>query len=404
MNGIRPLSAAFAALVLGLAAWPRAAAQTPPQLTYIPASTVKINQIVGETDKQFHRPTLSRTETRYGLKGVDLGYSFENDGKAFFLFGDTLGVEGHAWDSMATSDAADPSGGVKLDFLSPGPGHYMTVRPPGISMGPFEVPVSGIELDGKTYVVVLTGHNATRTADRSVLTRASSPITSTGFQPLRTIAAQPSGKFIKMSLHLQPAAIPGLPAGGPYVLMWGTGRYRHSDAYLAIVPAASFESGNGTQYFRGLDAGQPLWSSSADDAAPLTSNGTLGDLSVTWSKDLRLWLMTYDSREPASRGILFSYSTTPWGPWSRPQVIFEAHRDGAMGKFIHQQNSDDGLSGPVIGKNIADPNAVNGAQYGPYVVERWTKLKGSELDLFWVLSTWNPYVVNIMESRLRIGS
>jgi hypothetical protein len=49
-------------------------------------------------------------------------------------------------------------------------------------------------------------------------------------------------------------------------------------------------------------------------AKPLIKNGTLGDLSITSCKDLRLWTMTYDSRTPL--GIEFSYSRTPWGPWS----------------------------------------------------------------------------------------
>lgn len=40
----------------------------------------------------------------------------------------------------------------------------------------------------------------------------------------------------------------------------------------------------------------------------------------------------------------------------------------------------------------------------PYVVERWTKVTGSELELYYVLSTWNPYVVVLMKSRLEVES
>lgn len=66
----------------------------------------------------------------------------------------------------------------------------------------------------------------------------------------------------------------------------------------------------------------------------------------------------------APRGILFSYSQTPWGPWSDPQIIFNAARDGALGKFIHnpQANPDDGLSGPAIGKGQKKPQAVRGGR------------------------------------------
>jgi len=44
---------------------------------------------------------------------------------------------------------------------------------------------------------------------------------------------------------------------------------------------------------------------------------------------------------------------------------------------------------------------VHGGAYAPYVIERWTKLQGSELNIYYVLSTWNPYVV-MMKSRLHV--
>ncbi len=93
----------------------------------------------------------------------------------------------------------------------------------------------------------------------------------------------------------------------------------------------------------------------------------------------------------------------PWGPWSEPQVIFNEVRDGALGKFIHdpRSNPDDGLAGPVIAKGKANPATVRGGAYAPYVVKRWTKPHGSELDLYYLLSTWNPYVVVLMKSRLQ---
>ena len=271
-------------------------------------------------------------------------------------------------------------------------------------MGPDEVPASGIDLDGQTYVVVTTDHSADRSTDRSVLTKFTPPAT---FTPGRTISRGPDGRFVKMSLQVMVHPIRGLSAGGPFVLMWGTGRYRQSDAYLAVVPTASFESGQGTRYFAGTDAsGAPKWSASESDAKAIVTNGTMGDLSVTWSKDLQLWLMTYDSRPPATAGILFSYSPTPWGPWSDPQVIFDAVRDGAFGKFIHDPKAkpNDGLAGPVIGQGKDNPDAVRGGEYAPYVVERWTKVQDGELDLYYVLSTWNPYVVMLMKSRLTVGS
>jgi Domain of unknown function (DUF4185) len=374
---------------------------TGPVMRYVPGSTIKIEQLLGEEDKQLHQPTLSRTFTRYGIEGTDLGNSFEHDGRVYFLFGDTLGRLRHALDTIATTDATDPEHGVRLDFLMSG-GDYLTIQPPGISMGAFEVPVAGISLGGQVYVAVSTNHSEDRSTDRSVLTKFTPPAI---FQALRTISQLPEGHFVKMSLHMEPGAIPGLPPGGPFILVWGTGAYRRSDGYLSIVPAAQFESGRGTRYFAGLDAASvPIWSERESDSRAIVQNGTMGDLSVTWCKDLGLWLMTYDSRDPSPRGILFSYSRTPWGPWSEPQIIFNAMRDGAVGKFIHnpQASPDDGLAGPVIGKGQADPGAVHGGAYAPYVIERWTRMQGSEISIYYTLSTWNPYVVVLMKSKLRI--
>jgi len=273
-------------------------------------------------------------------------------------------------------------------------------------MGAFAVPVPGISLHDQMYVVVSTDHSEDRSTDRSVLTRVSWPPTATGFKPLRTIAQRPAGRFIKVSLHSAPGPIAGLPAGGPYVLMWGTGDYRHSDAYLAIVPEAQFETGTGTLYFSGLDAaGQPTWATSEAQAKSIARNGTMGDLSVTWSSASKRWLMTYDSRPPAPAGVLFCYSSTPWGPWSQAQVIFNAVREGALGHFIHDPDAhpDDGLAGPVIGVAQGNAQERRGGAYAPYVIERWTALEGSQLSLYFVLSTLNPYVVMLMRSDFAVS-
>jgi hypothetical protein len=265
------------------------AAVTGSSISYVPGSTVKLEQLLGDLDKELHQPTRSQTLTRYGIQGTDLGYSFEHEGHAYFLFGDTLGSLDRALDTIATTDATDPEKGVRLDFLTSGR-HYMTVQPPGISMGAFEVPVSGISLGGQMYVVVSTNHSEDRSTDKSVLTKFTPPST---FQPLRTISQIPAGRFVKMSMHAERGSISGLPTGGPFVFIWGTGVYRQSDAYLSIVPEANFETGQGTIFFAGFDAmGAPIWSAKESEAVQIVKNGTLGDLSVTWCKDLDLWLMT----------------------------------------------------------------------------------------------------------------
>jgi hypothetical protein len=179
-------------------------------------STIKLEQLLGEEDKERHQPTLSRTVTRYKLQGTELGYSFEHQGRLHFLFGDTVGQLDRALDTIATTEASDPERGVRLDFLTAAGAPYLTVELPGIRMGAFEVPVSGISLGGQMYVVVSTNHSLDSATDRSVLTKFIPPTT---FQPLRTISQLPAGRFIKMSLHTEPGPIKGLPPGGPFVFI-----------------------------------------------------------------------------------------------------------------------------------------------------------------------------------------
>ncbi len=385
---------ATAALALGFAGAPPALAAGG--LTYIAHSTVKLQQLIGDFDKERQAPTTTRTMTRYGIEGTDLGYSFEHDGKLIFLFGDTVGKYGG--DVVATSTTTDPESGLALDFLTDRSGKYLRVRPPGIKMAGFDVPDSGIDLDGRMYVVVKTNHSTRSPTDVSVLTRFDDR---ESFKVLHTISRLPAGKVIELAMHAAPETIAGLPPGGPWVLIWSSGVYRASDAYFSIVPRANFESGKGTKYFAGLAAdGTPQWSDREANAAPVVDHPTIGDISVTWVAPLHLWLMTYDSRKP--RGIILRTAATPWGPWSEPQVIFNIARDHGD-RFIHRAKSDDGLAGPVIGEGKGDPQAVNGGAYAPYVIERFTRVDGDTLSLYYVMSTWNPYTVVLMRSRFHVN-
>ena len=101
----------------------------------------------------------------------------------------------------------------------------------------------------------------------------------------------------------------------------GCDEYRKSNAYLAVVPSASFAIGQGTRFFAGLSNGEPTWSKKRMPVC-LVNHPTIGDMSVAYVQQPGLWLMLYDSREP--RGILLRHATKPWGPWSEPIIVFES--------------------------------------------------------------------------------
>lgn len=56
---------------------------------WVPGSSQKVCQLVGELDHETGQPAASQTETNYGLTGNDLGSSFLHAGELWFLFGDS---------------------------------------------------------------------------------------------------------------------------------------------------------------------------------------------------------------------------------------------------------------------------------------------------------------------------
>jgi len=361
------------------------------------------------------KPTTSRTSTRGKVLGTDLGASFESQGKVIFLFGDSIGPteDYFAADTIATSTSTDPASGLFLDFLTNSDGTPYFAKVPGVRLGASEVPNAGIRLTNGTFVICNSGMDRNLPQPDanaySVLTRFDE--TSRRFTLLRTISSMPNGRFIITSLH----------ASGNDVLMYGLGAYRASDVYLAMIPATTFDTGAGTRYFAGLVNGEPTWATSESNAAPVLVDNplkgpawpndtpTIGNVSVVYAPDLALWLMTYDGgrQSQATAGVYFSYAEQPWGPWRAPQLIFNPRRDGALGKFIHDPSitpnpPGDGLNGPTIGAN--NPYTTPGASYAPYLIERFTKVAGTTLSIYYTISTWNPYTIVEMRSDFAIST
>ncbi len=389
----------------------------PVALTWIPGSSVKVEQLLGDCDwpdleqRSVCTPTASQTITKNDVEGTDLGYSFETPNGLMFLFGDTIGTKTlyHAGDTTALSQSTDPAGKVLLDFLTNSDGSTYLIKPPGVAMGADDVPDSGITLSGQIYILCSTGSDTSlpnpHVNDQLILTKfdPSTKNITTG----RTISTMPEGHFVNIALH----------ASGTDVLMFGLGLYRATDLYLASVPAASFESGIGTRYFAGLIDGQPTWTDQESGAVPIVVDNplghtppdppTIGNVSVVYSQDLGLWLMTYDGgrQTEATNGVYFSYASNPWGPWSPPQLIFNAKRDHALGVFIHDPSlvPDDLLDGPTINPTNNPPATTRGGVYAPFQIERFTTVVGDTLTITYTMSTWNPYTVVRMRSEFTIA-
>jgi hypothetical protein len=374
------------------------------QLTYNPGSSKKLEQIAADCDwvvwdativvdaqgnitnpNPTCQRTVSQTTTRADVLGQGLGYSFEDEGKLIFLFGDTFGAtlgktpaglpDGNAYyptwthvqnpfqylagDTMAWSTTSRPEDGLLLNyFLASDKTHALIVQPEyttpqcypdgtcgtALPMGADDIPNSGISLDGQIYIVASTGTiSQDYSLDYSVLAKFDEAAGT--FSAGRTISSVPAGgHFVYTSLREFPPGAEGWNVGGgqPFVVIFGVGEYDASNIYLSIVPKSGFESGAGTRYFTGLDSsGSPTWgaeegSSNVPVVTDVENPPTIGNLSAMYSADLGLWLMTFNGGHGNSTtsGVYFSYARVPWGPWSTPQHIFNDCADQAYGNYI----------------------------------------------------------------------
>jgi hypothetical protein len=417
--------------------------------------------------------TGSQTITRANVAGNGEGYSFEqpDTGRLIFLFGDTIANNPAAqyppapWsptsnypfedyngrDPLAASTSTDPESGLVLDFFlntppganPPKPVFVNPVFPDGTQVPMFgdDIPVAGIDFNHRSYIIVNSGSDKTL-ADRHaydysvlVIWDTNTPTTANSFQAVRYISKLQNGTgghFVFDSLHdLVPpeAGASNLMQG---IMTFGVGDYRSSDLYLSFTPAVAnpppitgtvgaplLESGTSTMYFTGLsNNNQPMWSSNESDAMPVVQDvvgpPTIGKNSVSYCKELGLWLMTFDGGRPnqgngnptngtdLTEGIYFTYAPAPWGPWAVPQLIFNATRDNGFGVFIHNPNvNPPGPAGPT-GLGIDDPTRTRGEAAGPFVIERFTRVTGNTLTVYYTMATLNPYTVVEMKSQFAI--
>jgi hypothetical protein len=396
------------------------------------AGATKIVQLTGEYDRQGWdgqgTPSFAfnRTECRFGLRGTDLGASFEHNNRLYFLFGDTWRIgqtdAQRDLDSIAFTTDTDPSRGVHLTFNSQPP----LVRP-CINQHSFNVPVDGTSSNGAMYVFFTTDSyqvDNTTLMGRSVLGRSTD-----GGYNFAYLGEFSRSRFVNVSVeqgtvHDRAALMLGLRAGTPVLWIWGTGRYRMSSVYLAVLPLANLDSLTDIRYF----AGDDRWSSEEREAAALVREGDIGELSVRWSPFLRRWLLLFNSLNP--RGILMHSARHPWGPWSiEPVLVFDPFQSG-YGKFMHAPGSN-GIQYDHVQDNMflppPPPTVTNndvhwmgcgqlpwnmvpnfpyrddtpGGEYGPYQIPRYAGIgPGNTPQIWFTMSTWNPYQAMLMTALI----
>jgi uncharacterized protein DUF4185 len=214
--------------------------------------------------------------------------------------------------------------------------------------------------------------------------------------------------------------------GTDVLWVWGSGRYRGSPVYLAVIdlgqlvrsislrPHGPVElSGiNGAfgpvRFFTGTD-NDVRWSPNELEAVPLFCAGDIGELCGRRNAIFNRYFLTYNSGNP--RGITLRHAPQPWGRWSEAHTIFDpgwgsgpSQPVGAgYGRFMH------------IPWNVAKVDNVQddaflsgrrdntwGGEYGPYQITRFSTGETNQVcDLYYTMSTWNPYQSMLMRTRIR---
>jgi hypothetical protein len=235
-------------------------------------------------------------------------------------------------------------------------------------------------------------------------------------------------------------------------LMWGRPHSvaigadgRDSRLYFAYsdMPRASDEGPIGWEphYLAAVEEGRPVFSDDPSDAIALDLGGEplpeseqydiVMRMGITYLPELGQWLMLYGGdlapavlnafvgpsfgrvRRAPDGGIHARFARHPWGPWSAPVPALQAGdpsvdppRDGseyAEGGMLRHP----GCSGDACIPGTPSPFYAltpYGFLYGANIIDAWTEPRdgGRAVDVYWNVSTWNPYQVVLLKTRVEL--
>jgi hypothetical protein len=238
------------------------------------------------------------------------------------------------------------------------------------------------------------------------------------------------------------------------VLIWGRpgfigvgARGRSLAMYYAYadMPAGPAFEWN-VHYYTGTDPkGVPQYSRSEKDAAAVDLDSTregiqseevydiVDQMSIAWVEPLEKWVMFYGggmikltSPLLPNCGVLEIFTRAeckdvvvgngairmrsadnPWGPWSPPQDILVGGDPDK--RPLEGQFAPGGIlrHPDCVGSTCATPTNWEGVNpreygflYGANIIEQWIRPAGDGVDILWNASTWTPYRVVLLRTRI----
>jgi hypothetical protein len=237
----------------------------------------------------------------------------------------------------------------------------------------------------------------------------------------------------------------GADSGSEKVLLWGRPNYvgaqarkREAQLYFAVADMPALDADGAPiwspRYFAGLDDdGRPRFVSEQSAAVPLDLSGGASDphesvdlvnqMSVSWVEPIARWVLIYGgdldlgvaryynpgaARDPDG-AIQIRFAEQPWGPWSPVQPLLRAgdpehpELDGGQyapgGILYHPMCTGEAC----VAGEPPDPGLTTnwGWLYAPNVIDCWTTARDAGgVDLYWNVSTFSPYQVVLMRTRI----
>jgi hypothetical protein len=239
----------------------------------------------------------------------------------------------------------------------------------------------------------------------------------------------------------------GITPAKEKVFLWGRPAFVGTNAanmsaklYFAYVDMPRYDGGGRfawvPKYFAGMNANNtPRFSTLQGQAVPLDLSfpgdptreqlDLVNQMSVSWVPSLNKWMMLYGGDLPDAvvevflganaslavrdpQGAIYArFASQPWGPWSAPTAVFAGGDPAVSPPAAGSQYAPNGVlfhpacNGTTCAPDAPSGNGDYGRLYGSNIIDAWTTARaGGAVDIYWNASTWNPYQVILMRTRV----
>jgi hypothetical protein len=216
-------------------------------------------------------------------------------------------------------------------------------------------------------------------------------------------------------------------------------QHRDAELYLAWVPMPSYaQDGHfawNPRFYAGQDAdGKPRFVEREFDSVPLDLDAAqsgnqpeepidvVGHTTVAYLASIERWIMLYGGNlQTLYAGLIYGedaplidtttlgpvyvrYAVHPWGPWTAPEPFARPGDPTALtglyapGSILRSTTCS---ASDCVSPEITLTNE-NGWLYAPHIIEPWVQPRdGGMIDIYWHVSTWNPYQLILMKSTVQ---